>query len=120
MTDPEICPGAGQCHNARWCPDCDAGPHGPCHVRAAGGRCDAHPGSALLRPDLEAARHEEAVADLEAGNALASARIAGDAADRALASAKVAVAALDARRAEAAELQAQLTAALADELGGRA
>ena len=60
----DTCPGVGRCHGPwSWCPDCDVTSAGPCDMRARGERCDAHPSSAVLRPQLEDARHEVACLD---------------------------------------------------------
>lgn len=94
MTQETDCPGAGRCHNAAWCPDCDVGPWGPCDVRAAGGQCSAHRPSHHYRPLLEQARLDEAREARTSPGSGAHQRCA----------------------AEARELQEQLTAALADEV----
>lgn len=93
MTE-ETCPGVGKCHNAAWCAECDVGPWGPCDVRVAGGRCSAHRSSHYYRPLLEQARRDET----------REARASPGSGEHQRCSAEV------------AELQAQLTAALADEV----
>ena len=114
----DACPGAGRCHVASWCAECDCGQHGPCDARARGERCDRHPASAVTRPQLEQARHELACADEDLGEAERLARIAEREAGRLRQRAGQARAAHERAAAEVAELQASLTAALRDELGG--
>ncbi len=112
----EACPGAGRCHNASWCAECEISDHGPCDARARGERCDRHPASRLTRPLLERARHELACAFEDLGEAERLARIAEAEAARLRERARLAKGAHDRLAGEVAELQAELSAALADEL----
>lgn len=105
------CPGAGRCHVASWCAECEISDHGPCG-------CDRHPASAVTRPQLERARHELACASEDLGEAEHLARVAEREAGRLRQRAGFAKAAHARRLAELDELQASLTAALRDELGG--
>lgn len=114
----DACPGAGRCHVASWCAECEISDHGPCDARARGERCDRHPASAVTRPQLEQARLELACADEDLGEAERLARIAEREAGRLRQRAGQARAAHERAAAEVAELQASLTAALRDELGG--
>lgn len=114
----DACPGAGRCHVASWCAECEISDHGPCDARARGERCDRHPASAVTRPQLERARHELACAFEDLGEAERLARIAEREAGRLHQRAGFARAEHARRLAEVDELQASLTAALRDELGG--
>lgn len=114
----DACPGAGRCHNASWCAECEISYHGPCDARARGERCDRHPASAVTRPQLERARHKLACADEDLGEAERLARIAEREAGRLRERAGFARVEHARRLAEVEELQAALTAALRDELPG--
>lgn len=115
--EPDACPGAGRCHVASWCAECEISDHGPCDARARGERCDRHPASAVTRPQLERARHELACAAEDLGEAERLARVAEREAGRLRQRAGFARAEHARRLAEVDELQASLTA-LRDERGG--
>lgn len=116
----EPCPGAGKCHGpVVWCPDCDVTALGPCDMRARGERCDAHPGSGVLRPLVEEARHAVACADQDTAEALIAAKTAEATARRLRAEADRREGDLRRATSEAGQWQAQLTAAIADERGSR-
>lgn len=104
------CPGAGRCHVASWCAECEISDHGPCDARARGERCDRHPASAVTRPQLERARHELACAFEDLGEAERLARVAEREAGRLRQRAGFARAEPARRLAEVDELQASLTA----------
>ena len=116
MSD-DTCPGVGRCHGPwSWCPDCDVTSAGPCDMRARGERCDAHPSSAVLRPQLEDARHEVACLDEDTAPLLREAMRAEKAATTARAAANWGERQLAQARTRATELQDRLTAALRDEV----
>lgn len=114
------CPGAGKCHGpVVWCADCDVTALGPCDMRARGERCDAHPGSAVLRPLVEEARHAVTCLDEDTRDAMVKARVAEATARQLRSEAERVEIRLVRATSEADHLQAQLTAALADERGSR-